>query len=1166
MSDYGGSTVGKVAYQGAGVLSAEVSGLSDDAEARQFCRVTDAGTLERVVGTPDPEETEIIGVALPDGRVLLMIGLPWDLLVLALASADSTPPETADDIEKSDGGGGAIDRVVGIHGRAIALPVDLEGGEVLTYNFDEDYYEFQPPVEGGGGGVHGPVLVNSDTGTLSNVVTTSGGENVEYLIFTGAAPVVTGFASPAARRTIHIRAVGGPVVLKNETTSTAANRIVTGAAFGTTTYSDLIIPQGTGATVAYDTNASRWWVTATSKQDVPPGYFNVRDFGAKGDGVTDDTAAIQAAIDAASIQYTYLGNKHGASVYFPPGVYRCNSGLVIHAAINLEGVNGRGIRAASVLSFAQDINGPLIEFKKGASASGTFADYGGVVRMYVRQEDNGQRDYTKISTGIKIVANSVALHDVCVYGIQGDGIEISGLSGSGENANSWSLSGCVRIQNCDRWGFRVHGDNSSAGCQSGVIVLRGNGSHAVFENSFLGNVYNSVHTEGNGHYVKLGLWVHNSQYLTPPHANVWSANKPVTKGQKMLPTVANRSGFQYRALNSGNTHATTEPDWSLHTTIGEQWADGSVNWVTWAEEGVPWWTRDPGNPGSVANNRSSIAYLYTEGDQGACVMEGRIKVAQTQSTKINPKVAETYCLATGMSGLTEMPFEVETQRNEPFDTHTDTAITRPIHMRMGDLVDANVGLTKHANTVEDIGTAPNKDWKRGYVQTRQYWDQRFGRWMYQAIPITLGKDERTLVGGVFKPWDSYEWRGYSEGDRGGPAPGAIAFQRFWIGGKVGAELSMTALTAHTASPYLPRYYTTGADVHASAGLGWGAFQKGDLCWNKWIDTTQPMFPILWRASTNGNHHAPAVWVAEREYPGGVTIQTNGGGTGTAVYYAKVGGKAGNSLPAFANTPGTTYPDGEITWEWCGTHVNDASAPKFRDFWEPVIDSLPSRLDKSVAGTGSIALTNQEFGYARMRFTGVLTGDRTVIIDPGSALGWMKTIWNDTTGDFSLTVKSDSGGAGVVIERGNTRVILADSTNAVVPWGTVFKRRRTITHADLTEAANGTEQGINVDLALPTGAVVIATKLTLTTQFTGGVASAVATDLGWSTAKEALIKDFDALGSTAGGAIYTQGATNVVYPVAASAKQLVAYFTPDGGESLLDLTAGSITIDVWYLVD
>src|SRR5262245_30786456 len=52
--------------------------------------------------------------------------------------------------------------------------------------------------------------------------------------------------------------------------------------------------------------------------------INVKDFGAKGDGVTDDTAAIQAAINYA---YT-LGPREpakGAEVFIPRGTYLLNS-------------------------------------------------------------------------------------------------------------------------------------------------------------------------------------------------------------------------------------------------------------------------------------------------------------------------------------------------------------------------------------------------------------------------------------------------------------------------------------------------------------------------------------------------------------------------------------------------------------------------------------------------------------------------------------------------------------------------------------------------------------------------------------------------------------------------------------------------------------------------
>ena len=54
---------------------------------------------------------------------------------------------------------------------------------------------------------------------------------------------------------------------------------------------------------------------ADSAGSSTPGFpqFNVRQFGARGDGLAKDTQAIQAAIDAAGAR--------GGTVYFPPGKY-----------------------------------------------------------------------------------------------------------------------------------------------------------------------------------------------------------------------------------------------------------------------------------------------------------------------------------------------------------------------------------------------------------------------------------------------------------------------------------------------------------------------------------------------------------------------------------------------------------------------------------------------------------------------------------------------------------------------------------------------------------------------------------------------------------------------------------------------------------------------------
>src|SRR5205814_7400833 len=59
------------------------------------------------------------------------------------------------------------------------------------------------------------------------------------------------------------------------------------------------------------------------------GWFNVRRFGAKGNGVSKDTATIQKAIDAAG--------KQGGCVYFPPGRYLCGTvQLRSHITVRLE--------------------------------------------------------------------------------------------------------------------------------------------------------------------------------------------------------------------------------------------------------------------------------------------------------------------------------------------------------------------------------------------------------------------------------------------------------------------------------------------------------------------------------------------------------------------------------------------------------------------------------------------------------------------------------------------------------------------------------------------------------------------------------------------------------------------------------------------------------------
>jgi len=67
------------------------------------------------------------------------------------------------------------------------------------------------------------------------------------------------------------------------------------------------------------------------------GVWNVKEYGATGNGTTDDTASIQSAIDAA-----HNSSIRGGIVYFPGGVYKITSTLLCTERIRIHGSDGGG--------------------------------------------------------------------------------------------------------------------------------------------------------------------------------------------------------------------------------------------------------------------------------------------------------------------------------------------------------------------------------------------------------------------------------------------------------------------------------------------------------------------------------------------------------------------------------------------------------------------------------------------------------------------------------------------------------------------------------------------------------------------------------------------------------------------------------------------------------
>ncbi|MBA2706991.1 MAG: hypothetical protein H0U59_04205 [Gemmatimonadaceae bacterium] len=139
-------------------------------------------------------------------------------------------------------------------------------------------------------------------------------------------------------------------------------------------------------------------------------------------------------------------------------------------------------------------------------------------------------------------------------------------------------------------------------------------------------------------------------------------------------------------------------------------------------------------------------------------------------------------------------------------------------------------------------------------------------------------------------------------------------------------------------------------------------------------------------------------------------------------------------------------------------------------------------------------------------------------------------------------------------------LLADAAVGVV------KRTVTVAHGDLTGAVNGTAQAINIGATLPANARIAYVDMHTFTPFTGGAVSAVSLDIGSSGDVDAIVDGADVLAAAVDGGPSTM--TKGIRPnkrFATIGAQLLATFIPDGGNPLVDLTAGAVTIDVYYFV-
>jgi hypothetical protein len=263
------------------------------------------------------------------------------------------------------------------------------------------------------------------------------------------------------------------------TTSTVAPTTTS----STTTTTALVTPTATTSSTTTTsttttTLAATTTTTAATTTTAPAGVYNVLNYGAKGNGVSDDAPAVQAAVNAARA-------AGGGSVYLPAGTYRFYAARTLdpNLGANIELFDGVTVKGA----------GPnktfVVAARSQASAFGAMRKKNiSVQNMDISTTVSGLHDGVKFGVCTDVLVQNVVTHDIyigvalysCVnpvirnckaYNCSNAGLAIA-------QGATWPEVGVGGlIEDCDGWGanqysFRLAGDYVGQKRVAGVTLRR----------------------------------------------------------------------------------------------------------------------------------------------------------------------------------------------------------------------------------------------------------------------------------------------------------------------------------------------------------------------------------------------------------------------------------------------------------------------------------------------------------------------------------------------------------------------------------------------------------------------------------------------------------------------------------------------------------------------
>lgn len=378
------------------------------------------------------------------------------------------------------------------------------------------------------------------------------------------------------------------------------------------------VPAGTGAVTTTVQNKLRETVS-------------VKDFGAIGDGVADDTLAFQRALAAVAT---------GGTINIPPGkTYLISNTLVLTRPVNIYG----GAKESTRLLFSSGGTYLSAPWKCGIIAIHTLTaipGYAGDARKSVLSGFTLEMQAGPTSMRGLVAAAPIYVKEVDAYGFSSDGFAVMAASNASSpiqgNANGTTFTNCSGQSNGGS-GFYFKGDDANACLLAGCRAPQNIG-YGFHDDSLLGNTYVACETDSNtagGYFVTnlkptrstfVGCYAESNQ--TPSWDIGSRCIRIGTQGD--VQNLSSVAGLALSAMPSGDGYvnkglAFAQSDTVANALSGGEYARIAYDGIYYSgAAGVPWklaQTLSPNYVDILSNGAASIRFPNSN-------ITGNIKVSR----------------------------------------------------------------------------------------------------------------------------------------------------------------------------------------------------------------------------------------------------------------------------------------------------------------------------------------------------------------------------------------------------------------------------------------------------------------------------------------------------------------------------------------------------------